>query len=419
MQDIVVCEICGSGSNPDLIANCAQCNASEHCYCTQVLTHVIPKEWYCAGCHEYANGCSKPNQGGQTELQNPWHGCDKMKERETVKLNLSHSNVAHQIDAKSSNKFGNAKVKFISSEEVASLSKERPRSYIASQQRPVHPASPPSVKQTSNMKPISPSRSDMQVQALRRCAAASRDQAKIEGRPDFAMRQRQVRPASPPHVKQLSNVKCISPNRTETQLHTMKRSAATCQDKAKIDDISMKRDTRSGGSMPTIHICRTSELVKVKVDSMFEDEARETKIMKAHKGEINSEIEDGPRETGTLCALDSDTVSKSEMESLNQNRDVLLSIDSSVEYTRRPPPAICWMGCFHVLDAGANLNLGEFEAQFPSKVSSKVYDIVKMIPNNLQLQLLPRMNDWPKSFEISNPVYEDIGLFFFSKEHDG
>jgi hypothetical protein len=32
-------------------------------------------------------------------------------------------------------------------------------------------------------------------------------------------------------------------------------------------------------------------------------EARETKIVKAHKGEINSETEDEPREMGTLCAL--------------------------------------------------------------------------------------------------------------------
>jgi len=63
----------------------------------------------------------------------------------------------------------------------------------------------------------------------------------------------------------------------------MKRSAATCQDQAKIDDINMKWDTRSGGSM-------------------FEHKARETKIVKTHEGEINSKIEDGPREMGTLCA---------------------------------------------------------------------------------------------------------------------
>jgi len=80
---------------------------------------------------------------------------------------------------------------------------------------------------------------------------------------------------------------------------------------------------------------------------------------------------------------------------------------------------LLFRGSFHVLVAGENLYLGEFKAQFPSKVSSKVYDIAKMIPNNLQLQLLPRMDDWPKSFEIVNPVYEDIGLFFFPNEPDG
>jgi hypothetical protein len=80
---------------------------------------------------------------------------------------------------------------------------------------------------------------------------------------------------------------------------------------------------------------------------------------------------------------------------------------------------LLFRGCFYVSDAGTNLNLGRFKAHFPSKVSSKVYDIVKMIPSNLELELLPRMNDWPKSFEASHPVYEDIGLFFFPNEPDG
>jgi hypothetical protein len=41
--------------------------------------------------------------------------------------------------------------------------------------------------------------------------------------------------------------------------------------------------------------------------------------------------------------IDSNTESRSETESLNHYRDVLVSIDSSMEYTRRPPPAVCWM----------------------------------------------------------------------------
>ncbi|CAL4923202.1 unnamed protein product [Urochloa decumbens] len=469
-MDAVVCETCGSGSKRHLILKCARCNASKHRYCMKVVPYEIPREWYCAGCQEYADGCPNPSQGGQTELQKPSHGCDKMKGQETGNMHLSHSNVAHQINPRSSNKFGSAKVKFISSEEVALLNREwtpyvRSRSahllsppntkhsfnlkhispsrsdtqvqamkrygavshdqtkieassYFAKHQKQVHPASPSSMKQLSNMKSISPSKGDMQVQGLKRCAAPRRYQEKIEGRADFV--QSQVRPASPPHVKQLSNTKCISPNRTEMQVHAMKRCDAASPNQEKIVDVNMKQDTRSGGSMPIIRRYRkTSETVEVKLDSLFEDKAREVKIGNEDKGEINSEIEDAPRENRALCASDGDTGSKSEMENLNQHRDVLISIDPSMEYTRRPPPGSCWEGRIHVSDAGANLNLGCFKAQFPSKVSRKVYDIVENIPDTLKLELLPRMNDWPKSFEISGPVYEDIGLFFFPDEPDG
>lgn len=79
---------------------------------------------------------------------------------------------------------------------------------------------------------------------------------------------------------------------------------------------------------------------------------------------------------------------------------------------------LLFRGCFHVFYAGAK-HIGEFKAQFPLKVSSRVCDAVKMIPSDLQLELLPRMEDWPKSFETIRPVHEDIGMFFFSDKPDG
>ncbi|CAN6300523.1 unnamed protein product [Urochloa humidicola] len=378
-MDAVVCGTCGSGRNRQLIEKCARCNASEHCYCMKVLPLNVPREWYCAECQEYADGCSNPSQGGQMELQKPWQGCDKMKDRKT-----GNSNVAHQINPRSLNKFGNAKVKYISSEEVALLNKEWPP-YVRS--RSAHPPSPLNRKHSFNLKRISPSRSDTQVQALKRCASSSTKQ------------QKQVHPASPSRMKQLSNTKSISPSKSDMQVQALKRYAAPSRDQDKIEGMA--------------------DFAQRQVHHVSPHNAREMKIVNADKGEINSEIEDGPRENKTLYASDGDTGSKSEMENLNQHRDVLISIDPSMEYTRRPPPESCWMGCFHVSDAGANLDLGSFKAQFPSKVSCKVYDIVKDIPKTLELELLPRMNDWPKSFETSGPVYEDIGLFFFPNEPDG
>ncbi|PWZ52891.1 hypothetical protein Zm00014a_026664 [Zea mays] len=440
-MDIKVCGVCGSGSNSALIVKCVRCNDYEHRYCMKVVARVSPQEWYCAKCQEHTNRGPKPSQGGQTELQKPCHGRDMTSERETSKLHLSQSSVVHQIiSPKSLNRFENAKVKFISSEEVALLSRERPPSVTSrfTLSQPSKASSPPTTKHLSNMNCVSPSRSDKNVQALKRCADASHSQAELEDRSYSAMQQRRVHPASPSSMKQPSNMKSTSPgrrdmqvqnqkryapmresqphvkqlsNRTATQVHATKRSATSSHDQANIDDINMDCEARSGGSVPMMHECRTSESVKVKMDSLIEHKAREKKIVNADKGEIKSQTELEPREKGTLCT--------SEIGSLNQNKDVIVTMVSTVQYSRRPAPTNCWRGCFHVFNAGEKLNLGEFKAYFPSKVSSRVIDIVKMMPTVLQLELLHRMDDWPKSFETMHPVHEDIGLFFFPNKPDG
>lgn len=126
-----------------------------------------------------------------------------------------------------------------------------------------------------------------------------------------------------PHVKQLSN-------RTAKQVHATKRSATPSHDQASIDDINMDCEARSGGSMPIMHECRTSESVKVKMDYLIEHKAREKKIVNADKGEIKSQTELEPREKGTLCTSDEDIGCKSEMGSPNQNKDVILTMVSTV-----------------------------------------------------------------------------------------
>jgi hypothetical protein len=76
-------------------------------------------------------------------------------------------------------------------------------------------------------------------------------------------------------------------------------------------------------------------------------------------------------------------------------------------------------GCFLVNEDGTRHNLGEFKAYLPSTVSCKAYDIAKTMASILQLDMLPRMNDWPKTFETIRQIHQDIGLFFLSKIFDG
>ncbi|KAK3150166.1 hypothetical protein QOZ80_3AG0229650 [Eleusine coracana subsp. coracana] len=86
-----------------------------------VVAFSIPSEWLCSECQEKANGDSIPNQGGQNELLS---ACGVTHERETPSLDLGQSNVVHQ-NSSDTRKISSGKVKFISSEEVASLNRDR------------------------------------------------------------------------------------------------------------------------------------------------------------------------------------------------------------------------------------------------------------------------------------------------------
>lgn len=70
-------------------------------------------------------------------------------------------------------------------------------------------------------------------------------------------------------------------------------------------------------------------------------------------------------------------------------------------------------GCF-LLPDGESSNLGEFKAYLPSVVSSRVCNIAKKMPNDIQLKISTPMNYWPKTFEKFSPVYDRIFLVNFS-----
>uniref|UniRef100_A0ACD5WZR8 Uncharacterized protein n=1 Tax=Avena sativa TaxID=4498 RepID=A0ACD5WZR8_AVESA len=145
---------------------------------------------------------------------------------------------------------------------------------------------------------------------------------------------------------------------------------------------------------------------------------------KEEKGNIaarakgNSWVDDQPRGENAFNTSDANIGCQSEPKNLHHNIDMPVVISSSVEYARRPPPeALCWTGCI-VLSNGENPNFGDFKAYHPARVSPRVCNIAKNMPNNLQLKIFPRMKHWPMTFEQICPVYDDVALIFFSAELD-
>uniref|UniRef100_N1R4F4 Zinc finger PHD-type domain-containing protein n=1 Tax=Aegilops tauschii TaxID=37682 RepID=N1R4F4_AEGTA len=269
----------------------------------------------------------------------------------------SHRNVAHQIGVKTPQIYENSKLKFIPCEEAALLSRERPA-----------------------------------VHYTRR----------------FVMRR-----------SQSCSMKCVSPSRSDGQAFSLKRCAVASQNPIKADDTKKRQKVQSGAAIPMIPHNTKGEVTKI--DQQLQDQPKEEKVANADRGKCNSWVDDQPTGKSALNAsvlTDADSGCGSGTKSLHNNIDMPVIISSSAEYARRPPPeAHCWTGCF-LLSDGESSNLGEFKAYFPSVVSSRVCNIAKKMPNNIQLKISPRMNYWPKTFDEFCPVYDDIALIFFSAELD-
>ncbi|KAF2939748.1 PHD finger-containing protein 1 isoform X1 [Oryza sativa Japonica Group] len=353
----MVCGICGSGHDQDRMAKCIRCNVYQHCYCFPVVTYDVPDEWCCCECQNKSNWDQTPSQGGQTIR-----------------------NRVHQDSLKIPNKFENAKVKYISYEEVSLLNNnERPPNcrsnfHVRRTNSHVRPASPPNAKQSS-------SRSDNRA---------------------YSQFHRKF-----PNGQQ-------SPCRSDTQGPFLKRGDGASQNQTEIAGINMKQKAQSG---EMLRPCHRSRAIRGKIDFQVQNEQREKKVVSADKVTMNPQSRDDPREkSGSNVTVGTDIGRGSEM-SPDNDIGMLVVINSSVEYARQPPPEICWTGCFLVSN-GSNCNPADFKAYCPSKVSSKVLNVIKSMPSIIELDILPRMDEWPKSFEINPPVYEDIGLFFFSTELD-
>uniref|UniRef100_A0A0D9VVD0 AIPP2-like SPOC-like domain-containing protein n=1 Tax=Leersia perrieri TaxID=77586 RepID=A0A0D9VVD0_9ORYZ len=329
------------------------------------MTFEVPDKWYCCESQRKSNRAPTPSQGGKTTMPNN-----------------NTRNRAHQAGSKIPNKFENAKVKFISYEEAALLNnKERPphsRSNFSTRRTnsQARPASPPSVKQSH-------SRSDAHAYSQ--------------------------------FHRQSSNME-QSPSMSDTQVSFLKRCAGANQNQAEIAGINIKQKAQSGATVPMLRPCSRSGGVDGKIDSEIQNDQREKKALSAHKVTMNHQSQYDPRKKSESISTDTDVGHGSEM-SVDNNIDILVVINSSAQYTRRPAPENCWTGRFDVSD-GSNCNFADLKAYFPSKVSSKVLNAIKCMPTKLNLEILPRMDDWPKCFETSPPVYEDIGLFFFPAELD-
>ncbi|KAL0924876.1 hypothetical protein M5K25_005735 [Dendrobium thyrsiflorum] len=71
----------------------------------------------------------------------------------------------------------------------------------------------------------------------------------------------------------------------------------------------------------------------------------------------------------------------------------------------------CWRGAFEVVDL-VNQFHGPVNGHLSCQVSPKVYDASKHLPGTLQFKIHSRERVWPKIFKLNPPTEDDVALYF-------
>lgn len=82
-----------------------------------------------------------------------------------------------------------------------------------------------------------------------------------------------------------------------------------------------------------------------------------------------------------------------------------------------PEQTYIWQGFFEVSRPGnASEVYDGFQAHLSTCASPKALEVVKQLPQRIQLVEVPRCSSWPQQFKEAQPSEDNIALFFFAKD---
>uniref|UniRef100_A0A0E0E9Y0 AIPP2-like SPOC-like domain-containing protein n=1 Tax=Oryza meridionalis TaxID=40149 RepID=A0A0E0E9Y0_9ORYZ len=93
------------------------------------------------------------------------------------------------------------------------------------------------------------------------------------------------------------------------------------------------------------------------------------------------------------------------------------TVGSSLGALVIPEQTYIWQGTFEVSRPGSSPEMYDgFQAHLSTCASPKVLEIVKQLPQRIQLVEVPRHSSWPLQFKEVKPNEDNIALYFFAKD---
>ncbi|XP_072980155.1 uncharacterized protein [Typha angustifolia] len=353
-----VCDICGNIGFLEDIITCYRCKkASEHIYCTQNQSFVIPDVWHCGECLLNA-----PLYGGKIQ-----HLSKKRMSRDDNTFNTEGTNKFSNV------KHGRSPV-LINGCEDQLIGTSNPLFSSSVNKEAKFPFA------------VSPDKHSMQL--------ISRKTSKI------------VENAK---VKFIPSEEVSFLTRGKSFCKRTKLGASWHQSDGTIARVPSCSQNTSA-AMSTSPRSRSPLLTQPNMGSFY------AKVLPSPRRIVSTEHISKNNEVKIQKNKSAGTIINSYVQSkgpVRQQMDLpaTLIIYPSEKLSSSPAPEFCWKGTFEFVDV-VNQIFDGIQAHFPRQVLPKVYEASKQLPQKLKLEIVPRHDSWPKIFKLDPPDYADIGIYF-------
>eukprot|EP00257_Ricinus_communis_P024914 XP_025012328.1 uncharacterized protein LOC8284436 isoform X2 [Ricinus communis] len=413
------CTICGDIGFGELIATCSKCKiACQHVhlplsYCMASsngeVPEKVPKPWTCDDCHLIPDK-DRCDEIGKENFQNSSNTIhhDAVRKGGPTKMSGYAGWRVHSVKT--------GKVKFLSTKEVIRLSAgaatdmgSPSKSNLGNRHGYSYPISPPKGKQNPSFISFSPKKPPGHGRIISSSITSQQPQRTSKDLKAI------INPVKEHCWKDTDTLA------TEYNVSPAKRS---CFKEQKITSIKPAKEVKTCNfdGLAKEEKRSSSNLIakEVKTCNMNAQEAVNSSLASAHHlppiitacMDIKNAVKITRCSSLDLCWSDSFPVVESKKPDV-EGRDPNLCL----YHPFFPALNVTWKGGFKFIDtAKPGKFYGGFQAQPPSRVSRRAYELAQKMPIVLQIELLPR-HVWADVFQKDYPDFRDIALYFFPSEN--
>ncbi|KAM7507871.1 hypothetical protein LguiA_018324 [Lonicera macranthoides] len=399
-SQVTICQQCGDRGYSNALVYCVEClNFAVHRYCLEQIPETFEEfvNWVCEDCNQKVTNKSPPCEPNSVPLNKGDHNSPKHVDPVLCKTKSNKKRVATCLDAEEDEDTCHDPVSPQFPEAPTTPSPERPQVLT----NDIIGSKPKANKNNPSQQPNEANKKPKRKRTL--LTMRRRKKKKVVSSAAKTEEQRQGERTKMDPTKNADLASDFSPvegnsKQNEDGTNSLEETGEEKRENSALEEICVKNST-ADVTMDVVPVAM-GDYLRVNEETMsiplcIEKSKTESVPEKEHRLVLSNASNDGN--------------SDREVSQLENGENYV-----PLHYLGPAKPVIdpIWRGSFSTSSKKYD-TIDGFVAHLSSKACPKVWKEASFLPQSICLEMLPKADVWPKSFQISQPSDESIALYFF------